>query len=447
MLEIVRVALSRVIEEDNSAGRDIQWLQASMIWLDVAAFCGFKRKMEVAESNLQPLITAMRRYGKFDRVAYSPITPSAADSASQLHETWLQWVEAQSFCRLAHHLFEHDTFMTLTKHRNPLLSYAELSLPLPASRALWLAPSADEWRTIYLGLQSPSHRQAPSLRSTLADSGIMRCMIPEVDVQVATSTYLSGIAAQVWEHGKLVSLHANGGDDSDATARLWNQSRHEKLCDVLHASELSTNVATFSTALLRHFLLMTLHVNLDNIMRFAGKCGEAEAQQAYQALVIWLPTKPARLALWHAVQVVRAARDAAPYQLRGCDAFLTWHAVSLMWAYGMLQQNVARRTARSSPVPDSTTLEASAPPSQKRLVFLDGERSAEVDDFLYRNDGIPCMRLLDSSHTVCSLHKAQNVMTIGIEVLERNCPGEGRVGMPQMIKSLCDLMEELGKLR
>ncbi|KAI7040858.1 hypothetical protein KC352_g46612, partial [Hortaea werneckii] len=43
LLEIVRVALSRVIEEDNSAGRDIQWLQASMIWLDVAAFCGFKR--------------------------------------------------------------------------------------------------------------------------------------------------------------------------------------------------------------------------------------------------------------------------------------------------------------------------------------------------------------------------------------------------------------------
>ncbi|KAI7548014.1 hypothetical protein KC331_g4668 [Hortaea werneckii] len=447
LVEIVRVALSRVIEEDNSAVRDLQWLQASMIWLDIAAFCGFKRKMEVAESNLQPLITAMRRYGKFDRVAYSPITPSTANSASQLHETWLQWVEAQSFCRLAHHLFEHDTFMTLTKHRNPLLSYAELSLPLPASRALWLAPSADEWRTIYLGQQSSSHRQAPSLRSILADSGIMRCMTPEVDLQVTTSTYLSGIAAQVWEHGKLVSLHANGGDDSDATARLWNQSRHEKLCDILHTSELSTNVATFSAASMKHFLLMTLHVNLDNIMRFAGKCGEAEAQQAYQALVVWLPTKPARLALWHAVQVVRAARDAAPYQLRGCDAFLTWHAVSLMWAYGMLQQNVARRTARSSPVPESSTLEASAPASQKRFVLLDGERSAEVDDFLYRNDGIPCMRLLDSSHTVCSLHKAQNVMTIGIEVLERNCPGEGRVGMPQMIKSLCDLMEELGKLR
>ncbi|KAI7355421.1 hypothetical protein KC354_g10788 [Hortaea werneckii] len=447
LLEIVRVALSRVIEEDNSAVRDLRWLQASMIWLDIAAFCGFKRKMEVAESNLQPLITAMRRYGKFDRVAYSPITPSTADSASQLHETWLQWVEAQSFCRLAHHLFEHDTFMTLTKHRNPLLSYAELSLPLPASRALWLAPSADEWRTIYLEQQSPSHRQAPSLRSILADSGMMRCMTPEVDVQVATSTYLSGIAAQVWEHGKLVSLHVNGGDDSDATARLWNQSRHEKLCDVLHASELNANVTAFSAALMRHFLLMTLHVNLDTIMRFAGKCGEAEAQQAYQVLVVWLPTKPARLALWHAVQVVKAARDAAPYQLRGCDAFLTWHAVSLMWAYGMLQQNVARRTARSSPVPDSTTLEASAPARQKQLVFLDGERSAEVDDFFYRNDGIPCMRLSDSSRTVCSLHKAQNVMTIGIEALERNCPGEGRTGMPQMIKSLCDLMEELGKLR
>jgi hypothetical protein len=28
-----------------------------MIWLDIGAFCGFRRKMEIAESNLQPLVT------------------------------------------------------------------------------------------------------------------------------------------------------------------------------------------------------------------------------------------------------------------------------------------------------------------------------------------------------------------------------------------------------
>jgi len=52
------VALNKLSEVDNSAVRDLQYLQASMIWLDIRGFCGFKRKMEVAESNLQPLITA-----------------------------------------------------------------------------------------------------------------------------------------------------------------------------------------------------------------------------------------------------------------------------------------------------------------------------------------------------------------------------------------------------
>jgi hypothetical protein len=35
LLEIARVALNKLIEEDNSTIRDLQYLQASMIWLDV----------------------------------------------------------------------------------------------------------------------------------------------------------------------------------------------------------------------------------------------------------------------------------------------------------------------------------------------------------------------------------------------------------------------------
>ena len=40
LLEIVRVALGKLVEEDSSVVRDLQYLQASMICLDVAAFCG-----------------------------------------------------------------------------------------------------------------------------------------------------------------------------------------------------------------------------------------------------------------------------------------------------------------------------------------------------------------------------------------------------------------------
>jgi hypothetical protein len=30
-----------------------------MLWLDIGAFCGYRRKMEIAESNLQGLVTVL----------------------------------------------------------------------------------------------------------------------------------------------------------------------------------------------------------------------------------------------------------------------------------------------------------------------------------------------------------------------------------------------------
>lgn len=44
-------------ETDNSVIRELEYLQASMLWLDIGAFCGYKRKMEIAESSLQALVT------------------------------------------------------------------------------------------------------------------------------------------------------------------------------------------------------------------------------------------------------------------------------------------------------------------------------------------------------------------------------------------------------
>lgn len=72
--EIVRVALSNLVrtenppnvrerltmfqsENDNSVVRDLEYLQACMLWLDIGAFCGYRRKMEIAESSLQSLVT------------------------------------------------------------------------------------------------------------------------------------------------------------------------------------------------------------------------------------------------------------------------------------------------------------------------------------------------------------------------------------------------------
>lgn len=53
----IAIKLTPQVEKDNSTTQDLQFLQASMLWMDIGAFCGFRRKMVIAESSLQSLIT------------------------------------------------------------------------------------------------------------------------------------------------------------------------------------------------------------------------------------------------------------------------------------------------------------------------------------------------------------------------------------------------------
>jgi len=114
--------------------------------------------------------------------------------------------------------------MTMIKHRQPLISYAEITLPLPSSRSLWLAPSAEAWRERYM--QAGSTTTSWSLREMLQDDSAILCLNQEVDTSIALSAYLHGIAAQIWEHCQQARLLQGC---SDSSSQLWSRSRQEKL--------------------------------------------------------------------------------------------------------------------------------------------------------------------------------------------------------------------------
>jgi hypothetical protein len=98
--------------------RDLQYLQASMLWLDIGVFCGYTRKMQIAESYLQPLCTvsadlglymnhssspiykAVRRGAAFDRSTYTVITPyTFGNDDDSLQRAWHAWVRQESLKR------------------------------------------------------------------------------------------------------------------------------------------------------------------------------------------------------------------------------------------------------------------------------------------------------------------------------------------------------------
>lgn len=353
----------------------------------------------------------------------------------------------------------------MAKVRNPLTSYAEMSLPLPACRDLWLAPSAEIWQLTYTSDSSTEKRHASlSLRDLLADSDLLRCLPERLDSRLARTAHLYGLAAQSWEyHQQSIVCNSDFASNSDPSARLWMQSRHQKLYQSLQAAQVALEDSLAVTRLLCEFLMMSLHVNPDDVTRFAGKCGEAEAHRAYQELQPWSRTKQARTAIWHAGQVIRLARLVPPYQLRGPDAFLIYHSLMVLWAYGMIQRDAARRSGTSSPrgVTMPSTVRSSTTVEPGRTVFLDDEKSENADTFLLMGSGTPCLRLTGKDWSgqtrrgttrsleatqICDLRNPQAVMGVGIRVFEQNYPNETRQNLPQMIRSLCELMSELGSL-
>lgn len=87
-----------------------------MIWIDIGIWCGYKRQMEIAESNLQPLCTvrcihkpllhvliigyqALRKAGAFNKSFYKRIVPTLDDDNVTLEQKWRQWVEQESYKR------------------------------------------------------------------------------------------------------------------------------------------------------------------------------------------------------------------------------------------------------------------------------------------------------------------------------------------------------------
>jgi hypothetical protein len=290
--EIVRVSLSVLSEQDNSVTRELQYLQASMLWLDIGAFCGFRRKMEIAESSLQGLLTALRRTGRFDQVRYPIVMPTPEESEIDLDKKWRRWVEFESYKRLVYHLFEHDIDMTIVNQRQPLISYAELTLPLPAPKSLWLAPSAEVWRARMLNANRADSR--PSLRSLLQDEGASIDLHPGIDAQIARSAYLHGLAAQIWEYSQQSVLLL---DLSDPSSQLWSRSRQQKLHQHLVNAKTTLQNSKAVTCVFYQFSQMSLFVNLETIIHFAGKCGEEAAHRAYIALQPWSLSKDARTAI------------------------------------------------------------------------------------------------------------------------------------------------------
>ncbi|KAH7014595.1 uncharacterized protein B0I36DRAFT_436521 [Microdochium trichocladiopsis] len=373
--ECVRGAVPKHWERDNSTTRDLELSQAWMISLETAIWSGHSRKVEIAESFMQPLLTMLRRNARFRPSGYTEVRLWRDDEGATLEHKWRDWVAQESFKRLAFRMFQHDTDSSLALMINPLVSYAEVVVELPCSGELWSASNKDRWKTAFLPTQQQhqhqqqqQHTSPPNGLSAPASSAVANnnnnhsntasssssaltiadCIdnptwhLP-TDVLTASMAYLSVVWRLAWEYLQLASLQKR------SRPQRWNSyllfSRHEELVKLLARFRLSLDDVPASvshshcmTVLMRaEHIALHIHAPFEDILRFAGMEGAEQSRLAYDAVVLeWMRSEGARKAVWHAGQILRCARTASRMRVQGPLAVIVFHASLVLWVYGMM---------------------------------------------------------------------------------------------------------------
>ncbi|KAF1939128.1 C6 transcription factor RegA [Clathrospora elynae] len=374
--EASRIGQSKVFEEDNTSIRDLQHVRNLFLQLRVGMWSGISRKMEIAESFLQPLLTMLRRGGRFRRSTWKEISPSVDDQSPSLENKWLDWVQQESYLRLVYRAFELDRQSSMALLKPPLVSYSEMQLPLPSSNILWHAKSAATWKSAYVNNTMPTRK--PSAIECFLDLEHL------AQHDHASMTYLYMIWGTIWEYRQMSALTVRSQIKTNNSLIL--SSRYQELTKQLEDFRVNSPPMSKSAEITLELMLVHLNAPLDDIQLFAGIEGQEEARCAYSTLRDWVKSVAARQALWHAGQILRAAEMLPKALLCNFNAIAVYHAGLILWGYGFLRRSVAT---------DWSQTEAS-----QTAIVLNGDDALNARRFITLDRGIPSIRTLGSQdHT------------------------------------------------
>ncbi|PMD43893.1 hypothetical protein L207DRAFT_421186 [Hyaloscypha variabilis F] len=450
--EVVRLAVAELFERDNGMTRNLQALQAYMLWLDIGLWSGYKRSMEIAGSFLQPLYTARTPNG-FERSSHLSVQIHPGDSVEAVEALWRDWLEKESMKRLAIQAFLHDSRVSLALLRNPLISYSRMNVPLPCSRDLWLAPDSQAWANMIVAGTASITSHPLLLVDVFANINLLEGLDSQADVYLCYLATLHATAAQVWDYKQHSTFRKKHNRITDDAVNLLNNALQDHLYKTL--TRLRSKCHSFGqnsaeVRVLAEFLMMFLHVSLDDVQRFAGKEGESGARETVPVMREWCSSKDARIALWHAGQVLRAARSFKCTKLRGFHAVAVYFSALTLWVYGLIISDSDRK--RGLDTPTQTHLN---PLVETVDVVLDGDDGPDVRSFIMFNQGQPGLRYIEQSsgpeantlnaRKFCSLRRAKGVMMNAANIIQMNYPKQSAC-LPPMVGNLLDLMKKLGEL-
>jgi hypothetical protein len=298
----------------------------------------------------------------------------------------------------------------------PLISYAEMRMPLPCTDALWQAPSATAWKVTYLSTTGATVKQ-PTLFDCMEDLEYLN------DDNGSSAAYLYMLWGMVWEYRQLqtVTCRKHFADS------LLLSSRQQELMKLCEDFKNSRHSSRGHELILVQTLLMHLNAPLDDVQMFAGIAGPEEAKHTYPSIRDWSLTPEARRAIWHASQILSISQGLPPGKLQNFYAMTNYQAALVLWIYGLL-----KRTSDENIDQDSSI--------DMQAIVLNDTQEQEMKRFVKLNRGQPAIRD-GSTETVIPLRDAAQVIGSVSRFLRSSHENTGLC--PPLVESLVQLMEVL----
>lgn len=371
------------------------------------------------------------------------------DTDDILNMKWKTWTELEGLKRLVIHVFLHDSMAATANVKNPLVSASQMNLPLPATRELWLAPNAEAWRNSYLKIRPLSQREIPSMCDFFAHNQMLDSM-NFIDKPLCLLAACHGLGHEIWNFRQSSRLLANWKNERRRDRWLANQTAQRDLMDDLSTVQAHCEIQTESPPeilLTLEFLMMSLHVDLEDVQTFSGKSGEEEARKIFPRLRNWTQEAESRIAVRHAAQVFRIALNFEKTRLRDFYAISVYHAALTLWVYGMVTSNLARRSGTETPVVATPFMAQRQggirTPASTANIYLDAADDKTAKSFTLLGQGTPGIQNLQA--TFVPLSSSRGIMTTAESLLRSNFP-HSQNGLPPLVENLANLMNEIGKL-
>ncbi|CEO59649.1 hypothetical protein PMG11_04317 [Penicillium brasilianum] len=330
MLEVARLKVNSMFEDDNTLTRELKQQQIYTLTLQIGLWSGDNRRVEIAESCFQPIVTMLRRASRFKHEVYPIVAPSATDDDSTVNRKWRAWVEQESFKRLAHYVFIHDAQASSLRSTTPLISHIEFDLPLPFSRKLWDAKTAAEWKVIYIQEIPQSPSISVSLSTILQDITTLSSIPRHADFKLAALATIHGISNMISDHNRI--LRGSARQWSIVVANLWQQELIQLLEQfrLLAVEPLKDSLPAMS--LIYQTVSLSLYLPLGILETFSGRDGEERSSAIYQSFIQHISPTHLRKASWHAGQVLRIARSMPSGSLVASQAACVYFSALALWS-------------------------------------------------------------------------------------------------------------------